>query len=311
MSTNARFKIEGDIPEGLPPALCAKGYFSEAGRVQLGGERARGQLLPRPRASHRRAHAQQRVGRHRPGHQPRRRDHRGRGRSGRDVLQRARLLHASSASPTSSVSSPSSTPTRGSSRRSSPPTLRSPRRLELHPERPRVKEISANFDGPNGVDVPDGTRDAQGLVDAYRTCRRARPAPGWTDRARRRARGQHVRRRRRTRLPGRLAGDPVRAVGDRRRVPHRVGARARRAGGERARPAAALPRRARRAPGVDDGAVVGRRRGTSTGWASCTGSSSGASPSTCGPRSSPSCCAASAPPPTSTAPTSCWRSWSS
>ena len=32
VSTNARFKIEGTIPEGLPTALCAKGYFSEAGR---------------------------------------------------------------------------------------------------------------------------------------------------------------------------------------------------------------------------------------------------------------------------------------
>jgi thiamine kinase-like enzyme len=32
MSTNARFRIEcaGDVPEGLSPHLCAKGYFSEA-----------------------------------------------------------------------------------------------------------------------------------------------------------------------------------------------------------------------------------------------------------------------------------------
>ena len=32
VSTNARFRIEGDLPEGLPPALCAKGYFSDVGR---------------------------------------------------------------------------------------------------------------------------------------------------------------------------------------------------------------------------------------------------------------------------------------
>jgi len=31
VSTNKRFKIEGDLPDGLPPALCAKGYFSEVG----------------------------------------------------------------------------------------------------------------------------------------------------------------------------------------------------------------------------------------------------------------------------------------
>ena len=42
VSTNARFKIEGDIPDGLPPALCAKGYFSEAGAGQSPGQRARG-----------------------------------------------------------------------------------------------------------------------------------------------------------------------------------------------------------------------------------------------------------------------------
>jgi len=35
VSTNARFKIEGDIPPELPPALCAKGYFSEAGRGSM------------------------------------------------------------------------------------------------------------------------------------------------------------------------------------------------------------------------------------------------------------------------------------
>ena len=32
VSTNARFKIEGDLPDGLPPALCAKGYFGPVGR---------------------------------------------------------------------------------------------------------------------------------------------------------------------------------------------------------------------------------------------------------------------------------------
>src|SRR5437773_2212063 len=32
VSTNARFKIEGDLPPDLPPALCAKGYFGPVGK---------------------------------------------------------------------------------------------------------------------------------------------------------------------------------------------------------------------------------------------------------------------------------------
>ena len=67
VSTNARFRIEcePEVPAGLSPALCAKGYFSEAGRGQRAGRRARGVLLPRPRRRQRRAHAQGRVGRRR------------------------------------------------------------------------------------------------------------------------------------------------------------------------------------------------------------------------------------------------------
>ena len=39
VSTNIRFRIEcaGPLPEGLSPHLCAKGYFTEAGRVARGG----------------------------------------------------------------------------------------------------------------------------------------------------------------------------------------------------------------------------------------------------------------------------------
>ena len=47
-----------------------------------------------------------------------------------------------------------------------------------------LKEISANFDGPNGVDVPDGTRTAQGLVDAYRQLAARHAGAGLDDRAR-------------------------------------------------------------------------------------------------------------------------------
>jgi hypothetical protein len=43
-----------------------------------------------------------------------------------------------------------------------------------------LKEISANFDGPNGVGVPDGTRTARGLVDAYRRLAAHEPGRGWT-----------------------------------------------------------------------------------------------------------------------------------
>ena len=43
-----------------------------------------------------------------------------------------------------------------------------------------IKEISANFDGPNGAGVPDGTRDAQSLIDAYEQLSSRAPGPGWT-----------------------------------------------------------------------------------------------------------------------------------
>jgi hypothetical protein len=43
-----------------------------------------------------------------------------------------------------------------------------------------LKEISANFDGPNGADVPDGTRNSQALVDAYTHLSSRTPGPGWT-----------------------------------------------------------------------------------------------------------------------------------
>jgi len=35
VSTNVRFRIEtsGELPSGLPPTLCGKGYFSEQGRA--------------------------------------------------------------------------------------------------------------------------------------------------------------------------------------------------------------------------------------------------------------------------------------
>ena len=60
-----------------------------------------------------------------------------------------------------------------------------------------LKEISANFDGPNGAGVPDGTRDAQGAHRRVRAPVVAGSGPRLDRRARRRARRQHVPRRRR------------------------------------------------------------------------------------------------------------------
>ena len=259
VSTNARFKIEGDIPDGLPPALCAKGYFSEAGAGsrQAGvpeacfyrdlahpiGVRTLNSVWADvdPATEHGVVITQDAV------------------EAGAvfcdalddctvervaDQLGQFAKLHAYGWEQPEIVTSNPGLETR----------------LQFILNVRGLKEISANFDGPNGVDVPDGTRTAQGLVDAYRQLAAHTPGPGWTI-----AHGDaHVGN---TFIDGEGRGClldwqviAVRAVVDRRRLPHRVGARARRAGGQRARPPAALPRRARRGR-RHDRAVVGRRLG--------------------------------------------------
>ena len=84
----------------------------------------------------------------------------------------------STAPPRRSSSSRSSTRTRGRTPRLAESSYLTPRLAWILQVR-GIKEISANFDGPNGVGVPDGTRDAQALIDAYGHLSSRAPGPGW------------------------------------------------------------------------------------------------------------------------------------
>ena len=179
VSTNARFKIEGTIPEGLPPALCAKGYFSEVGRVSSHasvpevsfyrdlarpiGVRTLNSVWADidPATSHGVVITEDaaeagatfcsaldfctvdRVA---------------------DQLGQFAKLHAYAWEQPEIVTANDWLATR----------------LEFILHVRGLKEISANFDGPNGDGVPDRTRDAQALVDAYRHLSSRAPGAGWT-----------------------------------------------------------------------------------------------------------------------------------
>jgi hypothetical protein len=178
VSTNARFKIEGDIPEGLPPALCAKGYFSEAGKVSAAASVPevsfyRGLAHPvgvrtlnsvwagiDPATSHGVVITEDAV------------------EAGAtfcsaldfcsvervaDQLGEFAKLHAYAWEQPTFVDRNEWAATR----------------LGFILNVRGLKEISANFDGPVGVDVPDGVRSAQGLIDAYRHLSSRAPGPGW------------------------------------------------------------------------------------------------------------------------------------
>ena len=88
LSTNARFTIDGRLPEDLPRQLCIKGYFSEFGPHHRVRRRARGRLLPRPRRIDRSPHPAQRVRRRRPEEPARCGDHARRGRRRRRLSRR-------------------------------------------------------------------------------------------------------------------------------------------------------------------------------------------------------------------------------
>lgn len=179
VSTNARFTIEGDIPPDLPPALCAKGYFSEAGY----GSRHAGvpeacfyRDLARPIGvrtlnavwadvdpvtNHGVVITQDAV------------------EEGgvfcdalddctvertADALGQLAVLHSYAwERPEIVVEHDSLTA-----------------RLQFILNVRGLPEIRANFDGPNGDGVPDATRTAQGLLDAYRNLAAHTPGPGWT-----------------------------------------------------------------------------------------------------------------------------------
>jgi len=179
VSTNARFKIDGDIPEGLPPALCAKGYFSEAGRVSAAasvpeasfyrdlahpvGVRTLNSVWADidPATSHGVVITEDAV------------------EAGAtfcsaldfcsvervaDQLGEFAKLHAYAWEQPDFVTANEWAATR----------------LSFILNVRGLKEISANFDGPNGDGVPEGTRNSQALVDAYRHLSSRTPGPGWT-----------------------------------------------------------------------------------------------------------------------------------
>ena len=179
VSTNARFKIAGDIPDGLPPALCAKGYFSEAGRVSAAasvpevsfyrdlahpvGVRTLNSVWADidPVTSHGVVITEDAV------------------EAGAtfcsaldfcsvervaDQLGEFAKLHAYAWEQPDFVTANEWAATR----------------LSFILNVRGLKEISANFDGPNGDGVPDATRSSQGLVDAYRHLSSRVPGAGWT-----------------------------------------------------------------------------------------------------------------------------------
>jgi hypothetical protein len=177
VSTNARFTIEGDIPEGLPQELCAKGYFSEAGRGSGAG-------LPEacfyrdlahpigvrtlnsvwadvdPISQHGVVITEDAI------------------ETGAefcdalddcsvdraaDLLGQLAILHAYAWEQPEIVTQND--------------WLASRLQWILHVR--GLKEIRSNFEGPNGQDVPGRVRDAQTLVDTYARLAARTAGPGW------------------------------------------------------------------------------------------------------------------------------------
>jgi hypothetical protein len=179
VSTNARFKIAGDIPDGLPPALCAKGYFSEAGRVSAAasvpevsfyrdlahpvGVRTLNSVWADidPATSH-----------------------------GVVITEDAVEAGATFCSALDFCSVERVADQLGEFAKLHAYTWEQPDFVAANPRAATrlgfilnvrgVKEISANFDGPNGDGIPAGTRDAQALVDAYQRISSRAPGAGWT-----------------------------------------------------------------------------------------------------------------------------------
>jgi hypothetical protein len=180
VSTNARFRIEcePELPPGLSATLCAKGYFSEPGRVsaQAGvpeacfyrdlaedsGVRTLKSVWAEvdPETQHGVVITEDVVEA---------------GAVFRDALtpctaeQTADLLAELARLHAYGWENPAVT--------SAPWLL--PRIAQTSKVR-GVKEISHNFDGPPGVGVPDDMRDPQQLVDAFSALGADQPDAGWT-----------------------------------------------------------------------------------------------------------------------------------
>ena len=179
ISTNARFRIEcdGDLPEGLVPTLCAKGYFSELGRAlaHVGEPEAR---FYRDLADATGVHTLRSVYADvHPGT-----------RHGvvitEDVIEAGgTFLDALSPYSPDQVARSLEELARlhgatwGDTALASEPWLAS--RLQTYFEQRGEKEIRQNFDGPPGRELPDAVRVPGRLLDAFRTLAARRPGDGW------------------------------------------------------------------------------------------------------------------------------------
>jgi hypothetical protein len=177
VSTNARFAIAGDLPPGLPHALCAKGYFGAVGK----GSAAAGV----PEASFYRDLSHATGVRTLNSVWADVDESSGHGvvitedaieqgavfcdalddctvDRAADLLGQLAQLHAYAWE---------------NPQQASADWLAT--RLQFILNVRGLKEISGNFEGPNGAGVPDATRDAQALLDAYTTIASRQSGPGW------------------------------------------------------------------------------------------------------------------------------------
>ncbi len=180
VSTNVRFHIEcsPDVPSGLSPDLCVKGYFSEAGRSmgQAGEPEA---TFYRDLADATGVRTMRSVWA----------DVHPQTRHGvvitEDVIAAGgEFLDALTPYSVDQVAS-----TLGELARLHGFAWESPERADTSWLKPRiagtmqtrgVPEIHGNFDGPNGVRVPPEMRDPQQLIDAVRVLAAREPGLGWT-----------------------------------------------------------------------------------------------------------------------------------
>ena len=177
VSTNARFTIEGELPPGLSSTLCAKGYFSDAGRVSAQAsvpevsfyrdlaDRSGVRTLHSvwadvdPETQHGVVITEDVVA------------------AGgafldtltpctvdqvAELLGQFALLHAHAWEHEEVMEAQWLAP-----------------RLAWILHVRGLKEISGNFEGPNGARVPDDTRDAHALIDGYARLSSRTPGPGW------------------------------------------------------------------------------------------------------------------------------------
>lgn len=176
VSTNARFRIEcaGGVPEGLSPNLCVKGYFSEVGRnYRHAGEPEayfyRDLAAATGMRTLRSVYADVEP-----------ETHHGVVITEDVVEQGATFLDAlSDYSPDQAAQSLEELAKLHAATWCKPAHADAgwlASRLESYLERRGLNEILFNFEGPIGAGVPDETRNAQRLVDAFKALAAAAPS---------------------------------------------------------------------------------------------------------------------------------------